>query len=406
MTLDAQAQPVGLSRRLGFVLLTLYGLGVTVGAGIYVLVGEVAGRSGMFAPLSFIVAAIVILPTAYSFSILVTRYPYSSGEARYVEEAFSQQFLTTGVGLLVATVGIVSAATVTVGSAGYIRALWDIPREVIVLVVTVSFGLLALRGIKESVAAAAFLTIIEVGGLLAIIGFGLTHDLTGFANVVGHQVSEFEPSVLMMVLPGAILAFYAFVGFEDMVNVAEEVKSPSTVFPLSIFVVLAVTSVIYFFIAALAVNLVPLEVLDDSESPLTDVAIAAGIANANVITIIGAVAALNGILIQLIMASRVLYGLARMKQIPSWFGKVHPGRRTPTNAILIVTIIVLALAITSPIERLASWTSQITLLVFTLVNAALIKLAFDGKVVINQNLMQIPFFGMLLSMALLISEYL
>lgn len=390
-----------LSRRLGFTLLTLYGLGVTVGAGIYVLIGQVAGLAGAFAPLAFVVAAIVVAPTAFSFSRLASMYPFASGEARYVSEAFGSPILTTIVGLFVGAVGVVSAATVAVGSVGYIRELVELPRLLIISVVIVGFGAIVLRGIRESVLFAAVMTLVEVGGLLIIIALGLVAVPERVVAAAGHAFDVANTGQVSGLIAASILAFYAFIGFEDMVNVAEEVKTPERVFPISILTVLIVTAGLYFAIAIVALALVAPADLAVSEAPLSLVGAEAGFSNGAIISAIGAIAALNGVLIQMIMSSRVLYGLANMGRLPKLLGVVSARSQTPVNAIMFVVACILALALLFPIATLAETTSTITLAVFVLVNGALLKMIRDEKMRGGFVNLFFPAIGVILSGVLL-----
>src|SRR5688572_11013446 len=166
---SVKGEAVSLKRSLGLPLTVLYGLGVTIGAGIYVLVGATAARSGFQAPLAFVIAALVMAPSAATFAELASRLPTSAGEAAYVKEGFQSDRLALFVGLLVAAIGIVSAAAIARGSAGYIREFLDWPFDVIVLLVILLMGAVAAWGIVESVAFAGAMTLIEIGGLLVII---------------------------------------------------------------------------------------------------------------------------------------------------------------------------------------------------------------------------------------------
>jgi basic amino acid/polyamine antiporter, APA family len=370
---DTHAQPQ-LARRLTLPLLILYGLGVTVGAGIYVLIGEIGHDAGLFAPYAFLLAALLIAPTTYSFSKLVTRFPVSAGEARYVEEGFRIKWLAIVVGLLVVSAGIVSSATISVGSIGYVQEFVTIPAAVLVTGIIVTFTVLAIIGIRASVGVAALFTLIEVGGLIIIIVGGFIADTPAIWHGVTAPFATFDLSAIGLVSASAVLAFYAFIGFEDMVNVAEEVKEPEKIFPAAIAVTLLVTMVLYFLVSTIAVSLVDPETLGTSGAPISLIAERTGLISPDLLSGIGVMAALNGILIQIIMASRVLYGLSRQAEMPRFLSYVHPRTHTPVTATLIVAGVTLVLALAFPLARLAETTSQITFVVFTLVNGALIAI--------------------------------
>jgi len=360
-----------LKRSISLPLLTLYGLGTTVGAGIYVLIGEVAGLAGVWAPVSFLVAALLAAPTAFSFGELSARYPRSAGEAVYVSAGFGAPWLATFVGLLVALVGISSSAAIANGFVGYARHFIDLPAGAIITILVILLGAIAAWGVTESVALAALVTVIEIGGLLLVIWVGAASGVD--VSVVHDTGTSLDWAVASGVLAGAILAFYAFLGFEDMVNLAEEVRDAPRIMPTAITVTLVVTGLLYVAIATVAVRVVPLETLAGAEAPLALVYSRATGGSANLISAIGAVAVINGALIQIIMASRVLYGLSNQGWLPAIFASLHPRTRTPVVATAFVSALVLALALALTLVRLAELTSTITLIIFALVNLALMR---------------------------------
>ncbi|MFC3227878.1 APC family permease [Marinibaculum pumilum] len=361
---------VALKRSLPFWLLVLYGLGTTVGAGIYVLVGKVAGAAGMQAPLAFLVAALLAGTAALAFAELAGRYPLSAGEAAYVDAAFGRSWLTLLVGLAVIAAGLVSAATITLGFAGYLRAFVEVPPPFAVTGVVVLLGLLAAWGIAESAMIAAIVTLAEVAALMAVIVAGAP-ALAGLPPLLPEILLPSGSAALGGILAGAVLAFYAFIGFEDMVNVAEEVRDAPRVLPRAILAVLGITTLLYLGVALVAVLVMAPERLAASEAPLSAVYAAAGGRGAAVIDLVAIFSVLNGALIQLIMASRVLYGLAQRGGLPSWLGRVHPRTRTPVLATALVSAICLALALLFPIVTLARLTAHVALAVFAVVNLAL-----------------------------------
>ncbi|MEQ9519399.1 MAG: APC family permease [Parvibaculum sp.] len=396
-----------LARRLNLPLLVLYGLGVTVGAGIYVLIGEIAGRAGMFTPYAFLFAGLIIAPTTYSFSKLVARFPVSAGEARYVEEGFQLRPLGILVGLLVASAGIVSSATISVGSVGYVQSFVPLPAAILVSFFIVSFTGLAILGIKESVIFASVITIIEVGALLVLIGGGFWIAPQTLLDGITAPLFQLDFHALGLVASASALAFYAFIGFEDMVNVAEEVKAPERTFPPAILITLIVTLVLYFLIGTVAVTLIGAENLSASATPISVIGERIGFLSPQILSLIAAVSALNGILIQMIMSSRVLFGLARQSELPAILSYVHPRRHTPIVATLVVAAITLTLALAFPLSGLAEATSRITFVIFSLVNTALVLLTLREagwlvSQVENKLLLLIPTLGGFGSVALLI----
>ena len=364
------AEPPTLKRSLSLPLLTLYGLGTTVGAGIYALAGEVAGSAGMFAPIAFLIAAVLAGLSAFSFAELSSRFPKSAGEALYVREAFGSRALSLMVGLLVVVSGTISTATITGAFVGYVQELVEVPRAAVVIGIVALMALIAVWGITESVATAGVITLIEVGGLVLVIwvaGGGVADLPARWPELV----PPFEPAAWSGILAGTFLAFFAFIGFEDMVNVAEEVKQAPRTLPVAIILTLGLTTVIYIVLMVVAVLALPAEQLAASEAPMVLLYRHGTGGSAVVIGLIGIVAMVNGALIQIIMATRVLYGMAAQGLLPGGLAAVHPGRRTPARATLLVAAAVLVLALVWRVAPLAEATSVVTLTVFTLVNLAL-----------------------------------
>ena len=362
-----------LRRRLSLPLLSLYGIGVTIGAGIYVLVGKVAIGTGMHAPLSFVIAAVLAGFTAFSYAELGARVPKSAGEAMFVQTAFRMPMFATIIGFLVMTTGIISSGAIVIGFVGYLQELTALSPSITIITVVALLAAIAAWGIGESVMLAAIVTVVEVCGLLLIIGAGL---LTG-SNVVEALPKVVTPggwTEWSAILSGAVLAFFAFVGFEDIVNVAEEAKDPKRTVPRATIITLVVSSSLYFLVALVAVAVVPLDQLGASDAPLALVFETATGRSAELITLIAIFAVLNGVMIQLIMSSRILYGIAREGWIPRFFAYVHPATRTPVIATSAVAIAVILLALTLPIVQLAEMTSYLVLTVFTIVNLALIRI--------------------------------
>ena len=362
-----------LQRRLSLTLLSLYGIGVTIGAGIYVLVGKVAIGTGVHAPLSFLTAAVLAGFTAFSYAELGGRVPKSAGEAMFVQEAFGNAALATIIGFLVMTTGIISSGAIVIGFVGYLQEIMAVPSALAIVGVVALLTAIAAWGIGESVMLAAIITVVEIGGLLLIIGAGLLHA-PDIAEVLPEVVTPAGWSEGAAILSGAVLAFFAFVGFEDIVNVAEEAKDPVRTVPRATIITLVVSSGLYFLVALVAVALVPLDRLGGSDAPLALVFETATGRSAALISLIAVFAVLNGVMIQLIMSSRILYGIAREGWIPRIFARVHPMTRTPIIATIAVAAAVILLAFTLPIVRLAEMTSYLVLTVFTVVNLALIRI--------------------------------
>lgn len=355
--------------------LVLYGLGTTIGAGIYVLTGVVAGRAGMHAPFAFAVASLLALFTALSFAELSSRYPRAGGEAVYVLEGFGSLRLSRLVGLLVVLAGLISAATVCVGLVGYLSALVRVPPALGIALVVLGAGGVAAWGIRQSVALAGLMTLIEIGGLLLVIAAGGEQMWSPPARVAWSVPAD--AAAWSAVGAAAILCFYAFLGFEDMVSVAEEAIDARHALPRAILATLSITAVLYVVLAGVAVTSVPPAELARSGAPLALI-YARGGGRPEILASIAVIALANGGLIQLMKSARMLYGLAREGALPQLLARplarVSSRTRTPLLATAVVTLTAGIFALSLPLERLARLTSLATLISFTLVNAALLRL--------------------------------
>ena len=383
-----------LRRRIGPGLLTAYGVGVMVGAGIYVLVGAVAADAGVWAPLSFLIAGIIAAPTALSYAEFSTRLPEAAGEAIYVAKGLRAPALAILVGLAIVMAGTVSAAAVLRGGAGYLTAVTDLPFQPTVAVMGLALMAVALIGVLESLALAAIFTVIEVIGLAMVVyaGFSVepTASFTMPAEIVWSGVAA-----------GAVLAFFAFIGFEDIVNMAEEVARPERNLPRAILWSLLITSLLYALVSFAAVRAVPLEALGQSEQPLALVWSVARGGDAAFLSVIAVAAALNGVLAQIVMASRVLFGLGKRSVALEVFHHAHPRLGTPVLATLLIGAAVIIGALLLPVSDLAGVTSGLLLSVFVLVNAALIALKRRAPEAPFQVPMAVPVIGLIAALAAL-----
>lgn len=376
-------QKVTLKRSLSLYLITFYGLGNILGAGIYVLVGKVAAEAGYFAPVSFFIASIIAAISAFSYAELSSRYPVSAGEAVYIYEGFGVKKLSLIVGLLITSAGIVSTAAIAHGFSGYMQIFIDLPRWLMITLMLLTLGGLASWGIKQSVRVAALLTLAEVAGLLIIIVVGFDHlpqlsqlsvdELTGNGL---HTTSDsmLQGGMLLGVFSGAFLAFYAYIGFEDMVNVAEEVNDAQRTMPRAILLCVIISTLLYGLVSLVAISvLTPLQ-LSLSDAPLASVYSTATGRAPVIISAIGVFAVINGALIQIIMASRMLYGMSDRGWLPGYLKKIHPLTRIPLNSTMLTVSLMIIFALLLPMVTLVELTSYLVLMVFALVNLALIKI--------------------------------
>lgn len=358
-----------LKRRIGLGLLTAYGVGVMVGAGIYVLIGAVAEGAGPWAPLSFVLAGMIAAPTALSYAEFSTRLPEAAGEAAFVTRGIGLR-AGLAVGLAIVAAGTISAAAVLRGGAGYLIGIVDLPLGGAIVGLGVVLTAVAVLGVLESLRLAAVFTVIELFGLGLVVWAGAVADpvapvFSGAIPVAG-------------IGAGAVLAFFAFIGFEDIVNMAEEVRRPERVLPRAILLSLAITGALYALVAWAAVRAVPVGVLAGSGQPLAEVWRAGVGGDARFLSAIAVFAALNGVLAQIVMASRVLFGLGRKNPALAGFHHAHPRFGTPLRATLLIGTAVIAGALALPLTVLAEATSTVLLAVFVLVNGALIAVKRRG----------------------------
>jgi amino acid transporter len=344
-----------------------------VGGGFYALVGKVAGESGMAAPISFLTAAVVAAFSALSFGELSARYPVSAGESHYVHQAFGRHWLSICVGWLVIATGIVSAAMLANAFVGFLQDVIAIPSFAGVVLMVVVLGAVAIWGIRESAALAVAITFIEVGGLIFVVFAGRFHLAT-----LPERWHELVPAVGWSpwpgILVGAFLAFYSLIGFEDMVNVAEEVRNPRRNLPRAILIALGITTILYVSVTTVAVLAIPPASLAESRTPLAAVLRQSGYESTLAMSVISMLAGINGALVQIIMASRIVYGMARKEMAPSYFESVATSTRTPVRATVLIIGLVLVFALWLPLLALARLTSAIILIVFAMVNLSLIRI--------------------------------
>ncbi len=366
----ASAEP-RLSRSITLTQATLYGLGVTIGAGIYVLVGTTVTQAGAQAPFAFMVAAALMALTAASFAELAGRLPVAAGEAAYVRTAFKSNALATAVCLLVAAIAIVSAAAISVGSAGYVANFLALPDRGLIAGVVVAMGAISALGVRESVGFAAAMTVVEIGGLVVIVVAGFLLEPKVIARLPDIVRVEFNPAALAGLVSATLIAVFAFVGFEGLANIAEEVRNPARTLPRAIFLTLLVSTLLYVLVAWIVLASVDRADVVGSAAPLALVFERLTGASSKTISLIAIMATLNGVVVQIIMSSRVLYGVARQGGLPARFATVNRSTRTPLFATGCTIVLVLVLALSLPLEHLAASTSRLTLIVFALVNVSL-----------------------------------
>jgi APA family basic amino acid/polyamine antiporter len=353
-----------LKRALGFWELVLTGIGIILGAGIYVIIGPAAGLAGNALWLSFVIAAIVSSFTGLSYAELSSRFPHAGAEYVYTKEAFNKK-LAFIVSWLMIISCIIASATVALGFSWYFNALFGTNIILTSLLLIFVMSMLSLYGIKESAWFAIICTIIEAGGLIIIIFLGLPY--------LG-SVNYFEaPQGIGGILAAASLVFFAFIGFEDMVNTAEEVKNPVKNMPRAVILAVGVTAIMYILVAISAISVLGWEGLSGSHAPLAAVAQRAfGEGSFTALGTIALFATANTVLLIMLGISRLIYGMAERGMLPKVLSKVHKERRTPWVAILLVMAVSMVFVLIGNIQTVASLTNASILIVFLAINASVI----------------------------------
>lgn len=366
----------GLARRLGPAALIFYGIGDILGAGIYALVGKVAAEAGTAAWASFLVSAALAAVTGLAYAELCARVPRSAGSAAFAAEAFAHPLVPFVVGLFVLMSGVTSAATVSLAVHGYLRSFFEVPQLAAALLLVGLMGLIAFWGVRESVGANNAFTVAELSGLLFVIVMGLSY---AFRRPAGELLAALAPSASpLAVLSGATLAFYAFIGFEDLANLAEEAVDPVRDIPRAILVSVAVSTVLYLVVVFIVLwSMTPaqaaasprplLEVLRIAGSPLPEWCFSG----------IALFAVFNTGLANFIMASRLLYGLGEEGLAPAALTAVHPSRRTPWVAVLAAAALTALLVLTAGekgVALMAKTTALLLMLAFVSSHLSLIRL--------------------------------
>ena len=367
-----------LHRSIGPFQMALYGLGSMLGSGVYGLIGQAAGQVGNAVWLAFLVALVAALLTAFTYASLGSRYPRAGGAAYVAERAYRSPLIGFVVGLAVACSSLTSVATQSRVFAVNLASLTGGSGQTVVFL-ALGFLLLltglVLRGIRESMWVNVLCTCIEAGGLLLVVAVGISY--WGSVDLLetpppGEGASDV---MMLLVLQGAVLTFFSFLGFEDTLNVAEECRDPQRTVPIGLIAAMAMAAVIYVAVAITAVSVLPWRELAAAPGPLTAVMEkAAPWLPPIVYASITLFAVGNTALVNYVTASRLAYGMAHQGLLPSWLGRVHASRRTPHLAILALFVIVTPLALIGTIGQLAAATVLLLLLVFALLNGALVLL--------------------------------
>lgn len=400
---------VSLRRALGLWVLTFYGLGMIVGAGIYVLVGKVVGDAGWGAPVAFLISAILATTTGLAYAELVGRIPEAAGEVAYAERAFGKKWLSTATGVAIIAVAVAAAASIARGTAGYFQAIFPevvgLPDYFAGAVLIVIFTTVAASGVKQGATLAALLSLLEIGGLLFVVVLG-ADSLVSFPENVGKMVS-FDPAMWGGILSGAFLAFFAYLGFENLANMAEETVNPGRTVAFAVILSIIISTVLYTTVTLVALLAIGPERLAQSAAPLCLVVDRAGLPCGQGFAILAIVALSNGILVEIMLVARLLYGMARRSLLPAWLGHVNKRTQIPLRGTIIAGLSVLVLTMGIPFEWLVRATSGVLLCVFAVVNLSLWRLQKSDPLIASEpTIFKVPRFlppcAAVLSLALLV----
>jgi len=361
-----------LRRALNLFETSVYGIGIILGAGIYVLIGEAASITGNSLWISFLFTALIASFTGLSYAELSSMFPKSAAEFIYVKNAFKSRYFPFVLGLLVIFTEVFAGATVALGFGGYLHSFllgsMEIPVILIAILLVFALSLLNFYGIRESARLNVVFTLIEAGGLIFIVYLGL-----GYVGSVNYLEMS---GGFKGIFSAAALIFFAYLGFEEMVNIAEETKNAEKNIPRAIIISLVITTLLYILVSISAVSIVPWQTLGESKAPLADVAETAMPGSSSILTFIALFATLNTVLIILVVTSRMFYGIAKNTKIFRPLSLVHPKRRTPWVAVFVTMFLVMALTLIGNVNFVALAADLGAFLIFFTVNVSLIVLRY------------------------------
>ena len=362
------SERVALKRELGLFEVTLSGIGIILGAGIYALIGKASGLAGNSLWMSFSISALIAIFTGLSYAELSSMFPKASAEYEYTANAFGKR-LAFIIGWLIILSGAIGASTVALGFGGYFKVLFSMPIITSAFVLIIALSFLLFLGIKESALFAIIATLIETAGLLIIIFLGVPY--------LG-KVDYFEmPLGMAGVFQAAALVFFAYTGFESIVKLSEETKSPEKTIPKGLILAILISVVLYILVAISAVSVVGWENLSRSDAPLADIAFSAFGSNAFVfLTIIALFSTANTVLLMMLGSSRIMYGMANSSHLPYILSKIHFLRKTPWTAIMMTSFLSLLFIFAGNISFVANVANFTLFVTFFVINASMIVLRY------------------------------
>ena len=368
---------------------TLFGIGLILGVGIYVIIGDAAEIAGNLLWISFIVSSFIALCTAFSYAELSSLFPKSAAEYVYVKNATGKLSISIFVGYLTILVSIVSASAVAIGFSNYLSVflpMYDPIFYSILLVSILSF--INFYGIRESIWFNTIFTLIELLGLIIIIIVGLIFG--NFSNVdffeppssgTGLNNNNFLASI-GLIFGSSALIFFAYYGFENIPNIAEETRNPSKTISRAILLSIIITTIVYVLVVISSLGLVTWQELSASNVPLLLVIekVLENKGGGLIISLIALFATTNTVLMMLVSSSRIMYGMSKDDALFNSFSKIHKKTKTPwlatiVSALLSITVIIIFSNEISAVSKIAVFG---IFTVFVFVNFSLILIKFKS----------------------------
>lgn len=353
-----------LERSLTLWQITLMSIGIILGAGIYVVIGEAAGLTGNSVWISFIIGALVAAFSGLSYAELASRFPKAGAEYVYIENSFGNRAAWMA-GWLVLSGSVIGGATVTLGFSRYFSALFNTPLIIIAIFVLIIIGIILIIGVQETASLTILFTLIESIGLIIIILIGIPY--LGKVDLL-EMTNGFKG-----LIEGGILIFFSYIGFQGIARLAEETKDPEKNIPKAIIISLSITTIIYILVAISAVSIVPWQELAQSKGPLALVAkYVLGENSIIILSVIALFSTFNTALVMLLSGSRLLFGIGERKAIPQIFTSILKRFKTPWIAIITVIFASSIILFLEDLKTIANLTNFTIFMVFILINSAVI----------------------------------
>ncbi|MGE5781529.1 MAG: APC family permease [Nitrososphaerales archaeon] len=403
-----------LKRTINLFHATMYGIGLILGAGIFVIIGDAAEIAGNLLWISFIISSFLAICTAFSYAELSSIFPKSAAEYIYVKNSFEKLSLSIFVGCLTIFVGVVSASAVAIGFSNYLSVfLPEYPPIIFSILIVAILSFINFYGIRESIWFNTIFTLIELSGLVIIIFIGFIFGNFSNVNFLESPISDKMPinnnnnnflSSIGLIFGASALIFFAYYGFENIPNIAEETKNPSKTISRAILLSIIITTIVYVLVVISSLSLVTWQELSSSNVPLSLVIETVFENKGNfIISIIALFATTNTVLMMLISSSRIIYGMSKDGALINFFSKIHKTRNTPwlatiITALLSITVIIVSSNNISSVSKIAVF-GIFTVFAFVNLSLILLKLKKSSSYLSNSfsllNYKRLPIFAIM-----------